>query len=79
MDMRWVEIDSWHIVKETRTDGNQWFVEMLCGLERIWDQTFLDRLPGGSERSCENCLKIHTRATDEPETPVKKTRKARSK
>ena len=77
MDMRWVEIDSWHIINTTRTDGNQWFVETLCGLERIWDQTFLDRLPGGSEKSCENCLKINARAIDEP--VVKKPRKARAK
>lgn len=68
MDVQWVKIESWHIIKET------WFsragyqlVRTVCGLERMWDGTSIDRLPGGSEKSCENCLRINARGNDTPE------------
>jgi hypothetical protein len=49
MDVKWVRIDSWHIL--AREEAQHTF----CGLERPPGET-LDRLPGGSEKSCENCL-----------------------
>jgi len=56
---KWVKIDSWHLIKETGLDrAGIPEVVTLCGLNRMWDGTFLDRLPGGEEKSCENCLII---------------------
>jgi hypothetical protein len=73
-DIRWVQFDSWHLIERTYISrGSRWFVTTRCGLEREWDQTFLDRLPGGSEKSCENCLKYKVGDIDEP--APKKARK----
>lgn len=56
---KWVKIDSWHLMEDTHlTPNGTWMMKTVCGLERVWDQTFLDVLPGGSETSCENCLII---------------------
>ena len=47
-----------------------YMVTTLCGPPggpREWDQTSVDELPGGSETSCENCLKIYARRVDQPE------------
>jgi len=75
-DIRWVEIDSWHLIASTFISrGSRWFVTTRCGLEREWNQTFLDRLPGGSEKSCENCLKYLVGDLDAP--APKKSRKAK--
>jgi hypothetical protein len=41
-------------------------MKTLCGLEKVWDQTFLDSLPGGSETSCENCLIIQVGGKEKP-------------
>jgi len=82
-DIRWVRVgdnSSWHLVADTWISrGGIWLVKTRCGIERMWDQTFLDRLPGGSEKSCENCLKLLARDVDEP-APVKpkKSRKVAS-
>lgn len=67
MDVTWIKIDSWHIMRGHETRGSVEIAETVCGLERMWDGTSIDRLPGGSEKSCENCLKIYTRANDEPD------------
>lgn len=81
MSMQWVKIDSWHLIADTFIDrSSYWVVKTKCGLERMWDQTFLDRLPGGDEKSCENCLKLTIRELDEPaveEPKAKRTRKAK--
>jgi len=59
VDIAWTQIDSWHIIGDTwLTPNGTWMVKTSCGLERQWDQTFVDRLPGGSEKSCENCLRL---------------------
>ncbi len=69
----WVKIDSWHLIDVTFTTDAGWRVVTKCGLERNWDHTFLDRLPGGSEKSCENCLVDHV-LEEAPPAP-KRTRK----
>lgn len=73
MDIRyWKPSDdaSWHIIASTGVSGNDYSVSTLCGIERTWDQTFVDRLPGGGEESCENCLMKLAGDVDEP--PKKK-------
>jgi hypothetical protein len=67
MNLQWVKIDSWHVAESTATDGNTWTVHTRCGLIRPWDGVVIDRLPGGGEKSCELCLRIVVRASDEPE------------
>jgi len=76
-DIRWVKIESWHVIEDTwiKPGGSFWLVKTRCGIEKMWDQTFLDRLPGGSEKSCENCLKYLVGDVDEP--APKKSRKAK--
>ena len=68
MDIRWVKIDAWHIIEDTwlPRGGANYLVKTKCGLERMWDGTFLDRLPGGKETSCENCLRSLAGKVDEP-------------
>lgn len=68
MDTRWVKIDAWHIAEDTwlPRGGANYLVKTKCGIERLWDGTFLDRLPGGTEKSCENCLKLLAGSVDEP-------------
>jgi hypothetical protein len=77
IDVRWVKIDSWHLIEKTWIYGTGWLVQTRCGLTRSWDQTFLDRLPGGDEKSCENCLKITVREIDAPATEATEATKPR--
>lgn len=71
--MQWIKIDSWHIIKTTWIQsGGTWWVSTLCGLKRPWDQTSLDSLPGGSEKSCENCLIVATGTPEEPKKPARR-------
>jgi hypothetical protein len=47
--VKWVRIDSWHILDHEDA------AYTLCGLGRPPGEV-VDRLPGGSATSCENCL-----------------------
>ena len=78
-DMKWVKIDSWHLIESYGLNAQGIpTVVTRCGLSRQSSGDFLDRLPGGSEKSCENCLKLTVRELDEPEEEIKpKARKAR--
>lgn len=73
--MQWVQIESWHLI-ESYAPNAQGIptVTTRCGLSRKSSGDFLDRLPGGSEESCENCLKLLVREVDEP-APTKRSRK----
>lgn len=76
-NIRWVKIaeGSWHLIADTWLSRSSiWLVKTRCGLERMWDQTFLDRLPGGDEKSCENCLRLNSR-DEAPPAPKKRSRK----
>jgi len=76
-EMKWVQIDSWHLIAEYGLNAQGIpTVRTRCGLERRSSAPFLDRLPGGSETSCENCLKYLAGDIDEP-APKKKTRKTK--
>jgi hypothetical protein len=74
---KWVKIDSWHLLKETRlTPNGTWMMKTLCGIDHAWDQTFLEALPGGDETSCENCLIIKV---GKPRTTSKPKRSRKTK
>lgn len=74
--MKWVEIESWHLIEEYGLNAQGIpTVRTKCGLEQRSSAPFLDQLPGGKEKSCENCLKLAIREIDVPEEPVKKGRK----
>ncbi len=75
MDVTWIKIDSWHILEGTWVEGAVTVATTRCGITRPWDGTSLDRLPGGTETSCENCLKYKLGELDEP--PKKRARKAK--
>jgi hypothetical protein len=77
-DIRWVRIESWHLIEATTLtrETNVWMVTTRCGIVKPWDQTFLDRLPGGDEQSCENCLALLAGDVDDP-APKKRSRKAK--
>jgi hypothetical protein len=76
--MQWVEIESWHLI-ESYSISEQGIptVRTRCGLEQRSSAPFLDRLPGGKEKSCENCLKLVTRDLDHAPAAPKKARKAK--
>lgn len=58
-DLRWIKIESWHIVKSEFTSrGGIDMAETLCGLRA--EGVTLDERPG-NEASCENCLRIVTK------------------
>lgn len=65
MNIMWVKVESWHIKKAFWPWAASYMVETVCGLQREWDGTEIDRLPGGDEKSCENCLRILARGVDE--------------
>lgn len=46
-EIRWVQVKSWHIVRETWDDDRNgvWVVKTLCGIERMWDGTSLETYP----------------------------------
>lgn len=75
MNIMWIKVDSWHIKKASWPWAASYMVQTVCGLQREWDGTEIDRLPGGSEKSCESCLRILARGVDEPEP--KKARKTK--
>jgi hypothetical protein len=79
MSMQWVEIDSWHLIEHYGPNAQGIpTVTTRCGLVRKSSGDFLDRLPGGSEKSCENCLIVAVPAPpEEPEPAPKKARKAK--
>ena len=79
MDVIWIKIDSWHIKKASWEWASSYIAETYCGLQRMWDGTGLDRLPGGDEKSCENCLKIFARGSDEEPAEEKPRRRGKSK
>lgn len=72
-DLRWVKPSqdpdgSWHLIEKTYyTDAG---IPMVLTRDHVydvpWDGTYLDRLPGGSEKSCENCLVLLAGDVDEP-------------
>lgn len=71
---KWIQVVSWHLLADTRlTPNGTWMAKTLCGIERVWDQTFLDALPGGEEKSCENCLIV--KVGGDPKKPTVKVRK----
>lgn len=80
MDVTWVKIEAWHAIADTWAKDSGWFVQTRCGIERPWDGTSIDRLPGGSEEACENCLKLLTREVDASidEPAPKKSRRAKT-
>ena len=65
-DLRWTKVgdegpeNAWHLIEATWiTRGGQFYqVKTRCGITSNWDQTFVDALPGGSERPCDNCLTL---------------------
>lgn len=74
-NIRWFQIDSWHLIKDIyQNSAGVPTVETRCGLKRMWDGTFLDHLPGGDEKSCENCLLLKV-ADEKP--VAKRTRKTK--
>ena len=81
MDIKWFKVESWHILKDSgiSVGGSDWYAKSLCGvIQRPWDQAVLDRLPGGSEKSCENCLIVLSGEVDTSK-PAPKKRKSRKK
>lgn len=72
--MQWTKIDSWHAIDATWVSNGYYWVRTQCGMERVWDQTFVDSLPGGTEEACENCLIVVTGAPEEEE-PKKPARR----
>lgn len=78
-DLHWTRVSNdgdtaWHLIDETYvTVGGQFYmVKTRCGLDKNWDQTFADRLPGGSEKSCENCLLLLAGDVDTDSDPAPK-------
>ena len=59
MDLKWVKLESWHILVEQRT---------LCGLDIDDADEVRDDL--GAEKSCENCFRLWARKQDIPENTV---------
>lgn len=82
-DMKWVKIDSWHLIESYGLNAQGIpTVTTRCGLSQQSSGDFIDRLPGGDEKSCENCLKLEIRELDQPEPAAeepkpKRTRKAK--
>ena len=53
MKIEWVKLDSWHVLAFDKT---------LCGLDTAEADEVRDEL--GTEKSCENCLRILARKAD---------------
>lgn len=54
---QWTEIDgTWHLIDDTFVAGSGWSVSTECGLNRSWNGVSIDRLPGGGETACNDCL-----------------------
>lgn len=84
-DLHWAKASdepdgSWHLIARTFISrASFYFMETRCGLERPWDQTFVDRLPGGDEKSCENCLLLLAGDVDTDSDPAPKKKSAKAK
>jgi hypothetical protein len=79
VDLRYAQVSddsAWHLVESTFVSrgGNFNMLKTRCGITSQWNSVSVDRLPGGDEESCENCLLLLAGDVDAPkeEKPKKK-------
>jgi hypothetical protein len=86
---RFIKIDDdWHLIADTYIENAmQYHAKTACGLDVVWDQTFVDRLPGGNETmdetvhaECREAIGAQLTGTQaEDEEPPKKKATAKAK
>lgn len=71
-----IEFDNvWHVHADTDiTSNGTIFATTKCGVRQVWNQTFVDQLPGGGEVACEACT-----APPVVEEPAPKPKKSSSR